>query len=107
MLIVLAGIPVFEREHHAAEERVELLLLAIGERLGEQRLLLALDVEGLLVRAPALLGQLDEHAAPVARIAQTADEAPLLERVEAAGHRAARQLGAPRELPRLAAVRRP
>src|SRR6476469_384476 len=52
MLTVLAGIPVFERDHHAAQKRVELLLLALGQRLGNQRLFLRLDAHRLLVLAP-------------------------------------------------------
>src|SRR6266576_1942513 len=106
MLVVLAGIPVFERDHHAAEERVELFLLALRQRLRKKRLLLRLDAHRLLVLLPALLGQLDDHAPPVGRIAEAADEPLLLQRVEPARHGAARQLHAPRELAGLPAVGR-
>src|SRR5438128_1623682 len=93
-LVGLSGMPALERDHHAAQEPVEMLLLAIGERLGEKRLLLHLDTHRLLVLVPPLLGQLDDHAAPVVGIAQAADETLLLQRVEPARHSAARQVGA-------------
>jgi len=41
-LVVLAGIAIFERDHHATEERIQLFLLAVGQRLGKQRLFLEL-----------------------------------------------------------------
>src|SRR5207302_2681480 len=104
MLVVLSRIPVFERDHHAAQEGIELFLLAVGQRLREQRLLLGLDSHRLLVLHPPVLRQLDEDAPPIRRIAQTADEALLLKRVEPARHGSAREVGATRELAGLAAV---
>src|SRR5438552_4670734 len=105
MLVVLSRIPVFERDHHAAQEGIELFLLAVGQRLREQRLLLGLDSHRLLVLLPTILRQLDEDAPPIGRIAQAADEALLLERVEPARHCAAREVGATREYDGHASVR--
>src|SRR2546423_15590801 len=103
MLVVLSRIPSFEGDHHAPQEAVELLLLPSRQRLGKERLFRALDPQALLMLLPALRRQLDEHASAVVRIAQAADEAFLLERVEPARHCAARQVRAARKLAGLAA----
>src|SRR5215471_4940523 len=102
--VLPARVPPFERDHHPAEERIELLLLGGGRSLCEQSLLLGLDPHALLVLVAALVGQLDEHASPIAGIAQAADEPFLLERIEAARHGAARELGPPSQLTRRAAI---
>src|SRR5690242_9496441 len=102
-LVVLTRVPAFERDHHAPEEAVELLLLLRGQRLSEQCLLRSLDTQALLVLLHALLRELDEHAAAVVRIAQAANETFLLEGVEPACHGAGRQVGAARELAGFAA----
>ena len=54
----------------------------------------------------ALLGQLDQDAAPVIGIGQAADHPGRLQTVEPAGHRAARELHAPRQPARGTAKRR-
>src|SRR4029077_2041987 len=105
MLIVLAGIAVFEREHHATQEPIQLFLLASGQRLGEQRFLRGLDGHCLLVPREALLRELDEDTPPVLRVAEAAHETVLLQRVEPARHRAARQVRAASEPSRLAPIR--
>src|SRR5581483_10154012 len=87
-----------EREHHAPEERLELALLLLGERLAEQRLLLGLDADRRVVETAPLRRQPDEHGAPVGRLAAPLDQARLLELVEAVRHRAAREVGDAREL---------
>ena len=73
--------------------------------LRKQRLLRRLDRHRLLVLLTTLLGQLDEHAAPVIGIAHSTHETLRLERVEPARHGAAREVRATSQPTGLATVR--
>src|SRR4029450_13025056 len=94
----LLSLALLERTHHASEERVELHSLALVQSGGDQQLLLRLDPDRLLPELLALLGRLDEPAPPVLRITDASHQPGFLELVEAARHRAARQVGEPCEL---------
>ena len=93
-----------EREHQLPQQRVQLLLLRLRQRRGEERLAPALHARGLVPGALALLRQLDDDAATIVGIAQATDVARLLEPVEPARHRAARELHVGRQLTGRAAM---
>src|ERR1044072_4630764 len=93
-----------ELAHQAAQERVQLLLLVVAQRRGDQRLVLGAGPERLLPDLVARVRQLDEGAAPVVRVGPAPAEPRRFEPVDAVRHRAARELGPRGQLPDRAAV---
>jgi hypothetical protein len=83
-----------ELPHQPAQKRVQVSLLVLRQRCGDQRLVRGLGTQPLLPLAVAFGGELDEHAAPVVRIGAALDEPGVLHPVEPVRHGAARELGA-------------
>src|SRR5262245_24161010 len=70
-----------ELAHQPAQEGVQLALLVVRQRRGEQGLVLGAGPQRLLPDLVARVRQLDQHAAPVVRVRDSRDEARLLEPV--------------------------
>src|SRR4249919_3593251 len=79
-----------ELEHQPPEQRVQLALLVLGERGGDERLLGRLGADRVLPGLAAGIGQLDENAAAVVGVRDASHEPGLLEPVDPVRHRAAR-----------------
>src|SRR5438874_5740940 len=99
-----AALGPLELEHQLAQEPVQLLLLSLAQRRGEECFLASLDADRLLVDALAGRGQLDQDPAPVVRIGKPAEETGFLQEVEPVRDRTARELHQPRQPARRAPV---
>src|SRR6266498_465076 len=97
-LLRAPSLAALELEHELAKQRVQALLLAIGQGGSDQRFAGGFGPGRLQPRLLAGLGQLDEHAAAIGRIRQALDETVLLEAVESVRHCPALELGELREL---------
>src|SRR6185437_8436676 len=94
-----------ELDHELTQQPVQLRLLVVAQRAGEERLLPRLDADRAAVGLAAVVGQLDDDLAPVARVGQAPHKARLLHPVEPVRHRPARELHALRERAGRAAIR--